>query len=139
VRSPREPLLWTLFSAGGTITAFVLPALVALLWIAAPLGWTNTLGYDELLDLVRHPLARLLLFGLIGLSLFHWAHRFRYTLYDGLQLVEVVRVRRLPIQLEGIDAANRRGRLGAVNRLLSTRVGRASLRSAGAEGRRDRL
>ncbi len=153
MRSPREPLLWTLFSAGGTITAFVLPALVALLWIAAPLGWTNTLGYDELLDLVRHPLARLLLFGLIGLSLFHWAHRFRYTLYDGLQLyhlnqliavltygmVEVVRVRRLPIQLEGIDAANRRGRLGAVNRLLSTRVGRASLRSAGAEGRRDRL
>ncbi len=86
MRSPREPLLWTLFSAGGTITAFVLPALVALLWIAAPLGWTNTLGYDELLDLVRHPLARLLLFGLIGLSMFHWAHRFRYTLYDGLQL-----------------------------------------------------
>jgi fumarate reductase subunit D len=26
------------------------------------------------------------LFVLCTLSLFHWAHRFRYTLYDGLQI-----------------------------------------------------
>jgi fumarate reductase subunit D len=35
---------------------------------------------------VRHPLARLYLFVVISLPLFHWAHRFRYTLYDGLSL-----------------------------------------------------
>jgi fumarate reductase subunit D len=29
---------------------------------------------------------RLYLLVLISLPLFHWAHRFRYTLYDGLQL-----------------------------------------------------
>ena len=29
---------------------------------------------------------RLYLFVMISLPLFHWAHRFRYTLYDGLQL-----------------------------------------------------
>ena len=29
---------------------------------------------------------RLALFGFCMLSLFHWAHRFRYTLYDGLQV-----------------------------------------------------
>ncbi len=83
---PREPLLWTLFSAGGTIAAFLLPAIVGLLWIAAPLGWLTVLPYVELVGLVRHPLARLGLFALIALALFHWAHRFRYTLYDGLQL-----------------------------------------------------
>ena len=27
-----------------------------------------------------------MLFGVCALALFHWAHRFRYTLYDGLQL-----------------------------------------------------
>ena len=27
-----------------------------------------------------------MLFALFMLSLFHWAHRFRYTLYDGLQI-----------------------------------------------------
>jgi fumarate reductase subunit D len=26
------------------------------------------------------------LFGVCALSLFHWAHRFKYTLYDGLQV-----------------------------------------------------
>ena len=41
---------------------------------------------DSLLSLIRHPLARLYLLLLISLPLFHWAHRFRYTLYDGLKL-----------------------------------------------------
>jgi fumarate reductase subunit D len=31
------------------------------------------------------------LLGLCVLGLFHWAHRFRYTLYDGLQLKELGR------------------------------------------------
>jgi len=29
---------------------------------------------------------RIYLFVLCSLPLFHWAHRFRYTLYDGLQV-----------------------------------------------------
>jgi fumarate reductase subunit D len=36
--------------------------------------------------LVQHPVVRLYLFIVISLPLFHWAHRFRYTLSDGLQL-----------------------------------------------------
>ena len=32
------------------------------------------------------PLTRIVLLGLCILALFHWAHRFRYTLYEGLQL-----------------------------------------------------
>ncbi len=40
---------------------------------------------------MKHPLARLYLFVLISLPLFHWAHRFRYTLYDGLQLKHLTR------------------------------------------------
>jgi fumarate reductase subunit D len=31
-------------------------------------------------------LTRLALLGLCVLALFHWAHRFKYTLYDGIQL-----------------------------------------------------
>jgi fumarate reductase subunit D len=45
--------------------------------------------------LARHPMTRLYLFALCSLPLFHWAHRFRYTLYDGLQvkhLNEVINV-----------------------------------------------
>jgi len=36
--------------------------------------------------LLKLPVARVYVFVLISLPLFHWAHRFRYTLYDGLQL-----------------------------------------------------
>ena len=38
------------------------------------------------LGLIEHPLVRLALFVALSLPLFHWAHRFRFTLYDGLQI-----------------------------------------------------
>jgi fumarate reductase subunit D len=86
VRRSAEPLLWTLFSAGGVVSALLLPAIAALFAIAFPLGWLAAPEHGALLALLRHPLTRLVLFALFTLSLFHWAHRFRYTLYDGLQI-----------------------------------------------------
>jgi len=71
---------------GGTLAAFLIPVHLFLFGLAFPLGWIKGPSYDSLLGLVRHPLARLYLFALISLPLFHWAHRFRYTLYDGLKL-----------------------------------------------------
>jgi fumarate reductase subunit D len=82
----REPFFWVLFSSGGTLAALFLPALVLLLWIAMPVGWAEAPSYSQLVHKLQHPLVRLSLFVLISLSLFHWGHRFRYTLYDGLQL-----------------------------------------------------
>jgi succinate dehydrogenase subunit D len=79
-----EPFWWALFSAGGMIAALFLPVHILLNGLVIPLG--RTPHYEAFLALVRHPLTRLYLFGLISLSLFHWAHRFRFTLYDGLQL-----------------------------------------------------
>lgn len=82
----REPYLWALFSAGGMVAALVLPALAFVLWIAAPAGWIRLGGYDRVAPLVLHPVTRAALLALVVLGLFHAAHRFRYTLYDGLQL-----------------------------------------------------
>ena len=83
---PITPFLWTLFSAGGTIAALLFPVHLFLMGLAFPLGWLAAPSYEALRSLVAHPVARLYLFALIALPLFHWAHRFRYTLYDGLQL-----------------------------------------------------
>src|SRR5262245_56346994 len=80
------PLLWLLFSAGGTVAALLFPVHMLLTGVAVPLGWLEAPRYEALYRLVTHPLTRLYLFALISLPLFHWAHRFRYTLYDGLQL-----------------------------------------------------
>jgi fumarate reductase subunit D len=80
------PLLWLLFSAGGTVAAFLFPIHLLLLGLAVPMGWLDAVSYESARALAKHPLARLYLLVFISLPLFHWAHRFRYTLYDGLQL-----------------------------------------------------
>ena len=81
-----EPFWWSLFGAGGAIAALILPVLLFLNGLAIPLGRIEAPSYDHLFTLVKLPLARLFLFVVISFSLFHWAHRFRFTLYDGLQL-----------------------------------------------------
>lgn len=83
---PITPLLWGLFSMGGTIAALFLPVHVFLTGVGFPFGWFEPPRYEYLMTFMKHPLTRLYFFVLISLPLFHWAHRFRYTLYDGLQL-----------------------------------------------------
>ena len=85
-RRTIEPLLWLLFSAGGVLAALLIPVLLLLFGLAFPLGWLSPPSHAHLLSLLHHPLTRVALFILCALALFHWAHRFRYTLYDGLQI-----------------------------------------------------
>ena len=85
-RHHPEPLLWMLFSAGGVLSGLLMPMLVLLLGVAIPLGWVPPPSRDELLRVLGHPLTRVALVALCVLSLFHWAHRFRHTIYDGLQI-----------------------------------------------------
>jgi fumarate reductase subunit D len=85
-RRSFEPILWMLFSAGGVLSALLLPVLLFLFGIAFPLGWGAAPSQERLLMLMSHPITRMGAFILCLLSLLHWAHRFRYTLYDGLQI-----------------------------------------------------
>lgn len=81
-----EPFWWLLFATGGTVAALLMPVHIVL-GLALAAGWAReAFAYDRILALITHPLGRLYLFGLISLSLFHWAHRFRYTLAEGLHL-----------------------------------------------------
>jgi fumarate reductase subunit D len=86
VRRGPEPLLWLLFSAGGVMAAIFLPVLVFLFALAIPLGWLPEPSRERVLGVLGHPLVALVLLGVCVLALFHWAQRFRYTLFDGLQL-----------------------------------------------------
>ena len=86
----NEPIVWSLFSAGGVLTALAAPVLIVLLGFAIPLGWI-TPSFDHVNALVGHPLTRLFVVALVSLGLFHWAHRFRFTLIDlGLHSLETV-------------------------------------------------
>lgn len=79
-------MLWFLFGAGGMVSALFFPVHIFLVGLAFPLGWFEAPSYEALHNLVLHPITRLYLFVFIFLPLFHWAHRFRYTLYDLFQI-----------------------------------------------------
>lgn len=84
-RRTAEPILWLLFSAGGVAAALFLPVLMFIFGLAVPLGWLAP-GRDHLHAVLVNPLTLLVLFGVFALSLFHWAQRFRFTLFHILKL-----------------------------------------------------
>jgi fumarate reductase subunit D len=86
IKRHPEPFLWLLFSAGGLVAALLMPMFLALFGLAFPLGWLTPPDHARVARVLGHPLTRIVLFGACALSLMHAAHRFRYTLYDGLQI-----------------------------------------------------
>lgn len=81
-----EPLVWLTFSGGGVTAAMVLPVLAFLFALAFPLGWITAPSHAHLSGILGSPLTFLALLAMFTVMLVHAAHRFRYTLYDGLQL-----------------------------------------------------
>ncbi len=89
----NEPIWWSLFSAGGVVAAFLVPVLIFITGIAWPLGLLpgDALQFAKMQALLSHPLTRVFCFVLISLPLFHWAHRFRFTLIDvGLKSIHTL-------------------------------------------------
>jgi fumarate reductase subunit D len=75
----NEPFWWALFGAGGMVAALVMPIVIVITGIAVAAGWVTE---DRLWQLLSHPLTKIFLFVVIAFPLFHWAHRFRFTLVD---------------------------------------------------------
>jgi fumarate reductase subunit D len=89
----NEPIWWALFSVGGVVAALLVPVHIFLTGIAWPLGIfsENFLEYSRMQMLFSHRIVRLYCFILISLPLFHWAHRFRFTLVDlGLKSIHTL-------------------------------------------------
>lgn len=86
-RSP-EPFMWLLFSAGGVLTAMLVPILLLLFGVLVPREWVALPDYTHLLAALRYPLTRVVLLVLCVLALFHAAHRLRFVLRDGLRLMQ---------------------------------------------------
>ena len=80
----NEPIWWSLFSAGGMIAAMVFPILIIITGILVPFGLVNDnlLNFERIHSTASHPITKLILFTIISFPLFHWAHRFRFTLVD---------------------------------------------------------
>ena len=83
-----EPVVWLTFSAGGVTAAVFLPILAFLFAFAIPFGWVDAPSHAHLVSVLGNPITQLALIGMFVVMLVHAAHRFRYTVYDGLQIKE---------------------------------------------------
>lgn len=80
----NKPLVWAVFAAGGTLAAFVLPAIIFSLTLGVVLGWIppEALAYERAIAGMQSPLAKLAAFAVIVPILWHAAHRLRITAHD---------------------------------------------------------
>jgi fumarate reductase subunit D len=80
----NKPVVWVLFAAGGTLAAFVLPAVIFSLTLGVALGWMppETLSYERAVASLQSPIAKLAAFVVVALTLWHAAHRLRITAHD---------------------------------------------------------
>jgi fumarate reductase subunit D len=78
----NKPIVWGPFAAGGTLTAFLTPALILLTLLAALGHAPDLLGYERLHALAAGWTAKAAIAGVVFLSLWSAAHRLRITCYD---------------------------------------------------------
>lgn len=80
----NKPIIWSLFAAGGTVTALLTPILVLIFSLSVPLGLISpeAFSYARIELLLDNTFTRLIIFAVLFLSLWHAAHRMRITLHD---------------------------------------------------------
>ncbi len=78
----NKPIVWGPFAAGGTLTAFLSPALILVTLLAALGHAPDLLAYERLHAFAGHWIAKVALAGVVFLSLWSAAHRLRITCYD---------------------------------------------------------
>jgi len=85
MKRSNKPIFWSLFGAGGMLSALVAPILIFITGIIAPIGlWmpSQALAYSRALGFAQHWFGKLLLLAVISLFLFHAAHRIYHGLHD---------------------------------------------------------
>ncbi len=81
MKRSNEPVFWSLFGAGGVLSALVAPILIFITGIGV---WMppEALDYFRVLRFAQHWFGKLLLLAVISLFLFHAVHRIYHGLHD---------------------------------------------------------
>ena len=81
MKRSNKPIFWSLFGAGGMLSALIGPALIFVTGIALPLGWVP-LGYERAHALAQDGFGKIAIFLVIALFLFHGLHRMYHSVHD---------------------------------------------------------
>jgi fumarate reductase subunit D len=85
MKRSNKPIFWSLFGAGGMLSALVGPVLIFVTGIAVPLEIVfkeEIMRYDRVLALAQSGFGKLALLAVISLFLFHGLHRMYHSLHD---------------------------------------------------------
>ena len=85
LKRSNKPIFWSMFGAGGMLSALTGPMLVFVTLIAVPTGLLlspHSLAYARVLAFAGSWFGKLALLVIIWLYLFHAFHRFYHTLHD---------------------------------------------------------
>ncbi len=85
MKRSNKPIFWSLFGAGGMLSALVGPMLIFITGIAVPSGFLlnkDAMSYERSLAFVHSGFGKLALLAVISLFLFHGLHRMYHCLHD---------------------------------------------------------
>jgi fumarate reductase subunit D len=87
----KKAFVWGLFAAGGTVSAFTFPVLIALFLMIALGKVPDGLQFENIHAFATGWIGKTSLFIVISLSLWHAAHRLRVVFHDfGVRLDKAV-------------------------------------------------
>ncbi len=79
----NEPVFWSMFGAGGMLTAFITPVMILITGILVPLGIPMSgLSYETMHGFAGSWLGKLILLAVLALPLWHAAHRIFHGMHD---------------------------------------------------------
>ena len=85
MKRSNAPIFWSLFGAGGMLSALIGPVLVFITGIAVPLVWLlpgDFLNYEHALAFAHHWAGKAFLLAVISLFLWHGVHRIYHSVHD---------------------------------------------------------
>ena len=85
MKRSNAPIFWSLFGAGGMLSALIGPMLVFITGIAVPLGIVvrpDLMAYSRMLAFAQSWSGKAFAFAVVALFLWHAAHRIFHSLHD---------------------------------------------------------
>ena len=85
MKRSNDPIFWSLFGAGGMLSALIGTALVFVSGIGVPLALVvsrDLMRYESMLGFAQHWLGKIIVFAVIVLFLWHAALRIFHMLHD---------------------------------------------------------
>lgn len=85
MKRSNKPIFWSLFGAGGMLSALIGAMLIFITGLGVPLGIgfpADTMSYSHVLILAQNIFGKIAIFAVITLFLFHGCHRLYHSLHD---------------------------------------------------------